>query len=460
MRRSVDPTAHGLFSIRSVRKGEVNGRSGDPIEASVAKGGTVGKASHQVHPRWYVCTENADEISRTGAINHSCRPNVRLLGAVCGDAIFRCEYGRARRAPYRFVMTGSPACGFSGCRYGTPHCRGKKTCDDLRVRALQEGYHGYFPASKARPVQPQKESAYAPTAALHSPPELERAQTLIDRYDAILFDAMGVLISENDALPGAADILARLNMSGQPYYIVTNISSGSDETIFARLRDAGLPIPAVDRIVSAGGVARHRVLEELSAGRLVSYVGSAQAAHDIFGKHPNLHCADTAETFDTLVVLDDEGFDFKRAADHILSTFHRRLIETGEMPRIISANADIIYPGKNSSLVFGPSIIGPMLQAGLAPFGAPPISVELMGKPGRAIFEECIARAGTDRLLMVGDQVDTDIKGAKAAGLDALLVTTGLNNSGELRHDENGAPAYVAKTLSQIFDGDLFPHRR
>ncbi|MES0173986.1 HAD-IA family hydrolase [Mesorhizobium sp. M0006] len=316
--------------------------------------------------------------------------------------------------------------------------------------------HGYSPPSKARAVQPGTESACPQTAALESPPP----QTLADCYDAILFDATGVLISENEALPGAADILARLNASGQPYYIVTNISSGSEETILGRLRGAGLPIPAVDRIVSAGGVARHRVLEELAAGRLVSYVGSAHAAHDIFGKHPNLHCADTVETFDTLVVLDDEGFDFKRVADHILSTFQRKLIETGEMPHIIAANADIIYPSKNGTLVFGPGIIGPMLQAGLAPFGAPPISAEIMGKPGRAIFEECISRAGTDRLLMIGDQVDTDIKGAKAAGLDALLVATGLNNGGELRQDENGAPDYVAKNLGQIFDGSLFADLR
>ncbi|WP_206073815.1 HAD-IA family hydrolase [Mesorhizobium sophorae] len=329
-------------------------------------------------------------------------------------------------------------------------CEGSIPPEPIVVR------HGNFPPSTARAVQPREESACPPPAAAEAPP----SQTLADCYDAILFDATGVLVSENDALPGAADILARLNMSGKPYYIVTNISSGSDETIFARLRSAGLPIPAVDRIVSAGGVARQPVREELAAGRLVSCLGSSHAAHDIFGKHPNLRCADTAETFDTLVVLDDEGFDFKRAADNILSTFQRRLIETGEMPRIIAANTDIIYPSKNGTLVFGPGIIGPMLQAGLAPFGAPPISVEIMGKPGKAIFEKCIARAGTDRLLMVGDQVDTDIKGAKAAGLDALLVTTGLNSRGELRQGDNGAPDYVAKNLGQVFDGSLFRHLR
>ncbi|MDX8514619.1 HAD-IA family hydrolase [Mesorhizobium captivum] len=312
------------------------------------------------------------------------------------------------------------------------------------------------PSSEARPVQTRTDSACLAPAAPKNP----RPQTLADCYDAILFDATGVLVSGNDALPGAADILARLNKSGQPYYIVTNISSGSDETIFARLCDAGLPIPAVDRIVSAGGVARRRVLQELAAGRLLSYVGSSHAAHDIFGKHPNLCGADTAETFDTLLVLDDEGFNFKRTADRILSIFHSRLIETGEMPGIIAANADIIYPSNEGSLIFGPGIIRPMLEAGLAPFGAPPISVELVGKPGRAIFDECMARAGSDRLLMVGDQVDTDIKGAKAAGLDAFLITSALNNSGKLRHSKNGAPDYVATSLCQIVDGSLFPHRQ
>ncbi|WP_404926391.1 HAD-IA family hydrolase [Mesorhizobium sp. ORM16] len=331
-----------------------------------------------------------------------------------------------------------------------------ETCEASILPEAMVVRHGYFPPSKPRAVQPRTESACPQTADLENPPP----QTLADCYDGILFDAAGVLIRENEALPGAADILARLNVSGQPYYIVTNISSGSETAIFARLRRAGLPIPAVDRIVSAGGVARHCVLEELAAGRLVSYVGSAHAAHEIFGKHPNLYGADTVPTFDTLVVLDDEGFDFKRAADNILSTFHRRLVQAGEMPRLIAANADIIYPKKNGSLVFGPGIIGPMLQAGLSSFGAPPISVEFVGKPGRAIFDECIARAGTNRLLMVGDQVDTDIKGAKAAGLDSLLLRTGLSNCRELRQDENGTPEYVAKNLGQIFDDSLFPYQR
>lgn len=85
MQGSVDLTGHGLFAIRSVRKGEIIGRFGsrlvpaDSIDAYVAK---VGKFGHQAHPRLYVCPENADEISRIGTINHSCEPTVGLSDAL------------------------------------------------------------------------------------------------------------------------------------------------------------------------------------------------------------------------------------------------------------------------------------------------------------------------------------------------------------------------------------------
>ncbi|TIL84246.1 MAG: SET domain-containing protein [Mesorhizobium sp.] len=85
MQCSIDPTGHGPFAIRSVRKGEIIGRFGgrlisaDSIVAYVAK---VGKFGQQVHPRWYVCPENADEISRIGAINRSSEPNVGLSDAL------------------------------------------------------------------------------------------------------------------------------------------------------------------------------------------------------------------------------------------------------------------------------------------------------------------------------------------------------------------------------------------
>ncbi|AFT90280.1 HAD-IA family hydrolase [Paraburkholderia phenoliruptrix] len=458
-------TGHGLFAVRSFRKGEIIGQFGGRLVAAEAIDDyvrEVGNFGLQVHPNWYVCPGSAEEISQHGTIRHSCAPNVGLSDALTLVTMRDIVASQETHVEFLidYAMTGLPATSFFSCVCGAPACRGEVTGDDWRIKELQLAYRGYFPPFKARLIEPGTGTACALTAALDNLPRAGGPRTLAACYDALLFDAMGVLINESGALPGAAHVLARLNTLGQPYYIVTNISSGSDHTILNRLRDAGLPIPSVDRIVSAGGVVRQRIRKELKDGRIVAYLGCASIAHEIFGEHSHLCCAETAETFDTLLVLDDEGFDFKQAADRILSVFQRKLVETREMPSLISANADVIYPGKKRSLVFGPGIILPMLAAGLAPFGAPRISAEVMGKPGSAIFEECISRAKSHRLLMVGDQIETDVKGAKAVGLDSLLVSTGLGSYGGLHQDIDSSPDYVANNLYQIFDGSLLPGLR
>jgi ribonucleotide monophosphatase NagD (HAD superfamily) len=49
-----------------------------------------------------------------------------------------------------------------------------------------------------------------------------------------------------------------------------------------------------------------------------------------------------------------------------------------------------------------------------------------LGKPNTPIFEDAIRRLGTTRVVMVGDTLETDIAGARAAGLDAVWIETGV----------------------------------
>ncbi|WP_200389725.1 HAD-IA family hydrolase [Thiocapsa imhoffii] len=53
-------------------------------------------------------------------------------------------------------------------------------------------------------------------------------------------------------------------------------------------------------------------------------------------------------------------------------------------------------------------------------------SATRLGKPSRAIFEVACRQLGASRPVMLGDQLATDIAGALGAGLDAVLVGTGL----------------------------------
>ena len=75
------------------------------------------------------------------------------------------------------------------------------------------------------------------------------------------------------------------------------------------------------------------------------------------------------------------------------------------------------------------------------------------GKPGPGLFQAAIRRAGGGRALVVGDRLDTDIAGAVAAGLDSLLVLTGVTGAAKLlAAGQAERPAYLARDLSGLWE--------
>lgn len=77
----------------------------------------------------------------------------------------------------------------------------------------------------------------------------------------------------------------------------------------------------------------------------------------------------------------------------------------------------------------------------------------VVGKPEAALFTTAARRAGGGRTLVVGDRLDTDIEGARRAGLDSLLVLTGVSDVPELlAAPETRRPTYVAMDLAGLFD--------
>jgi hypothetical protein len=73
------------------------------------------------------------------------------------------------------------------------------------------------------------------------------------------------------------------------------------------------------------------------------------------------------------------------------------------------------------------------------------------GKPARPLLDETVRRCGGERPLMVGDRLDTDIEGAHAAGIDSLLVMTGVTGLAELVAAGPGLrPTYVSADLSGL----------
>jgi hypothetical protein len=80
------------------------------------------------------------------------------------------------------------------------------------------------------------------------------------------------------------------------------------------------------------------------------------------------------------------------------------------------------------------------------------------GKPERPLFTETLERTGAERPLMVGDRLDTDIEGAKRAGIASLLVMTGVTHLADLVAAEpHLRPTYLAADLRGLVESHPAP---
>ncbi len=278
---------------------------------------------------------------------------------------------------------------------------------------------------------------------------------LMDRYDVLLLDAYGVLVHSTGVLAGAARLIEKLEQASKPYYIVTNDASRLPATAAARFQGLGLPIEA-GRIITSGALLedyfdRHRlagsrcvVLGPRDSERYVELAGGGVVS--------------PSDAFDVLIVADESGFPFLETVDTVLTALIRRF-DRGEHVHLLLPNPDLIYPksgprpgsGTDSEPGFGitSGSIALVIEAALHQRypGRGGLSFEKLGKPHTAIFEEALRRSGTRNMVMIGDQLATDIRGANAFGLDSVLVRSGVTHAEAIPADGEMRPTFILKPI-------------
>lgn len=266
------------------------------------------------------------------------------------------------------------------------------------------------------------------------------AEPLAARYDTALVDLDGVVYIGPAVVPGAADSLARAGDLGMRVAFVTNNAARTPESVAAHLRDLGVAADPGDVVTSAQAAAR-LVAKRVPAGSRVLVVGGEglRVALTELGLQP-VQSAD-----------DDPGAvvqGFAPAVGWELLTEGAIAVRRG-LPWI-AANLDRTIPTARGAAPGNGTLVGVITAA----TGATPSAVA--GKPELALHQEAMRRTGARRPLVVGDRLDTDIEGANRAGVDSLLVLTGVTGpaelvcaGGELR------PTYMSEDLES---GLLAPH--
>jgi HAD superfamily hydrolase (TIGR01450 family) len=266
------------------------------------------------------------------------------------------------------------------------------------------------------------------------------------RHDAIFFDAYGVLIDANGALPGAISAITALNAAGQPFLVVTNDASRSGTSAAARLQGLGFDITP-RQILSSGMMIAPALGESLRPGARVVVLGTPDSAD--YAREAGVEVVDATveHPADAVVVADEGGFELLDTMDDTLSMIVAGVAQ-GRAPRLLLANPDLIYPAGPGSFGVTAGSLALVLEHALRRIVGPTAPVfEPLGKPSVRIFAEAVRRVGTANAVMIGDQLETDIVGAKAAGLATALMLGGVTSRETAHAAGSDGPTYIMTSL-------------
>ena len=233
---------------------------------------------------------------------------------------------------------------------------------------------------------------------------------------AILLDIDGVLHVSGEAIPGAADAVRALRDKGHRLRFVTNNTTRARAQLADELRAIGIELE--DEELATTPLAAGRLLE----GLRVLPVTMAAIKDDLAER----------------MTLVDEG------AEVVLVGGADETAETGEVFSYEELNRAFAELREGARLVclhknrWWQTSRGPLLDAGGFVAGleyAAQIQAQIVGKPTAAYFEAALAEldAAPGEAVMVGDDVEADIGGAKRLGMRGVLVRTGKFRPAALR---------------------------
>ncbi len=252
-----------------------------------------------------------------------------------------------------------------------------------------------------------------------------RVSRLIEAYGGLLFDAYGVLVDKSGALPGAPELIARLNHCGKPYLVLTNSASRLPDALALDFAGLGLAV-SPERFLTSGMLLERHFDEAGLRGCRCMVLGPEDARRYVerAGGHP-LGPREEGEV-EVVVVADQKGFDCLQGMNRVLNLAIRRL-DAGLPLHLVLCNPDLVYPVAPGRYGLTSGALAVMLEAALAErYPGARHRFARLGKPHAAMFEEAERRLGTRCLIMIGDQLATDILGARNFGVDSALVRTGL----------------------------------
>jgi NagD protein len=247
-----------------------------------------------------------------------------------------------------------------------------------------------------------------------------------------LMDMDGVLVHETAALPGADRFLARLKELQRPYLLLTNNSIYTRRDLAARLRASGIDVD--EDAIWTSALATARFLESQRPGGTAFVVGESGLTTALYQSGYTLTDTDP----DYVVLGETRTYSFERITQAI------RLVSGGA--RFIATNPDPTGPSPSGPLPATGSVAALITKAtGVEPY--------FVGKPNPLMMRSALNAldAHSETTAMIGDRMDTDIVAGLEAGLETILVLTGVTSAEETENFPY-RPSRIVDSVAALVD--------
>jgi 4-nitrophenyl phosphatase len=263
-------------------------------------------------------------------------------------------------------------------------------------------------------------------------------------FAAILLDLDGTVYHEEHPLPGAVELIRRLQERGRTYACLTN-STSSPERISARLRRMGVDVDPAHIYTAAAATADY-VLEHFGGGGAIPRVFnlSTEGIHEMLDGRVKWVQSETEEC--NAVIC---GVPLNVFATQERQRTAMLLLRKGA--ELVAICADRIYPSPRG-MEFGVGAMAAMLAY------AADVQPVFCGKPEKLFFNELCQRLGVEpgRCVLVGDNLESDIAGARSVGMRTILTLTGITTSTDAAViPADRRPDAIIQDLQELIDAQL-----
>ena len=243
-----------------------------------------------------------------------------------------------------------------------------------------------------------------------------------------VFDLDGCVWTGDVLVPGAAEVLALLRQQGRRVSFLTNNSRARSATMQAKLERLGVEA-AVEDVLTPLEILGEVIATRWGTSRVLAIGGPELEAAVLDGGH-TLVPVDRYREATVVVVGNDFAFSYERL------TAAARAIASGAA--FVTANLDPRLPLEGGDFLPG---CGAVVESVAAAAGARPV---VIGKPEPPLFDLALGRMDVraEEAAMVGDSVDSDVRGARRVGMTAVLFAP--------KGGPDGVAHYVVKSMAQL----------